>query len=671
MRISLTFILLLLSIFSYSQKPPIKFGDIPMEDLKMTVYSKDSSAAAVVLADYGDSKISYSQNTGFNLSFERIVRIKILNKDGYDWANFEIPLYSSNEGKEESYSKLKGYTYNLEGGKIVETKLKSDAIFKEKASENWKLIKFTLPNIKEGSVIEVSYEVSSPFWFNFQDWHFQSTIPTRVSEYRAKVPEYFTYQKYMQGYIALNVNETNNVPRDIIINSSERSEGLATQTTFSNDKINYMEAQSRWVANDVPAFKEEPYMSSYKDYLSKINFELATVQMPGRAVDRIMGTWEGINKSLLEAEDFGLVVSRSNFLNKKVEELTAGLSEANQKIAVIYNYVKESVGWDGTFRKYTDGNFKKVLEEKIGNSAEINLLLTSMLQKADLIADPVLISTRSNGMVREHVPISSQFNYVIASVKVGDKTILLDATDRSLPIQILPERCLNGRGFIISKTNSGWITLTPNSKSKNSTTIDLTMNADGVLSGKIILTNDGYEAQKVRAKYNAKGEKEYIKNLSESNSWDIKSSQIENITKIAESVKETHEVTLENYTQNSGGIIYLNPILKSRWENNPFKLTKREYPVDFKSPFDQLLTGKIVIPDGYFIEELPKPKVLMLPNNAGRYTYSVSLNGNSLAITSLFSINKSLFTQDEYEALREFFNQVVAKQAEQIVLKKK
>lgn len=671
MRICLTCILLLLSIISYSQKPPIKFGDIPMEDLKMTVYSKDSSAAAVVLADYGDSKISYSQNTGFNLSFERIVRIKILNKDGYDWANFEIPLYSSNEGKEESYSKLKGYTYNLEGGKIVETKLKSDAIFKEKASENWKLIKFTLPNIKEGSVIEVSYEVSSPFWFNFQDWHFQSTIPTRVSEYRAKVPEYFTYQKYMQGYIALNVNETNNVPRDIIINSSERSEGYATQTTFSSDKINYTEAQSRWVANDVPAFKEEPYMSSYKDYLSKINFELATVQMPGRAVDRIMGTWEGINKSLLEAEDFGLVVSRSNFLNKKVEELTAGLSEANQKIAVIYNYVKENVGWDGTFRKYTDGNFKKVLEEKIGNSAEINLLLTSMLQKADLIADPVLISTRSNGMVREHVPISSQFNYVIASVKVGDKTILLDATDRSLPIQILPERCLNGRGFIISKTNSGWITLTPNSKSKNSTTIDLTMNADGVLSGKIILTNDGYEAQKVRAKYNAKGEKEYIKSLSESNAWDIKSSQIENITKIAESVKETHEVTLENYTQNSGGIIYLNPILKSRWENNPFKLTKREYPVDFKSPFDQLLTGKIVIPDGYFIEELPKPKVLMLPNNAGRYTYSVSLNGNSLAITSLFSINKSLFTQDEYEALREFFNQVVAKQAEQIVLKKK
>jgi hypothetical protein len=470
----------------------------------------------------------------------------------------------------------------------------------------------------------------------------------------------------------LNVNEPTNASRSILITSVDRGPQVgATRSTFSNDKIDYTENQHRYAAYDIPAFKEEPYMSSYRDYLSKINFELATIQMPERPVEPIMGSWEGINKKMLEAEDFGSVVSRSNFLNKKVEELTAGLTEANQKIATIYHFVKGNVEWDGTYRKFTDGNFKKVLEEKRGNSAEINLLLTSMLQKADLIADPVLISTRSNGMVREHVPVSSQFNYVISSVKVGDKTILLDATDRSLPIHVLPERCLNGRGFIISKTNNGWINLAPNFKSKSSTVVDLTLNAEGVLSGKITMTNDGYEAQKVRAKYNDKGEKDYLKNLAESYAWEIKSSQFENISKISEAIKEIHEVTMESYAQNAGGVIYINPIFKLRWENNPFKLAKREYPVDFKSSFDQLLTGKIVIPDGFIVEELPKPKVLVLPNNAGRYTYSVSLNGNTISITSLLSINKSLFSQDEYEGLREFFNQIVAKQAEQLVVKKK
>ncbi len=670
MRLLILF-LFVLPLTCFSQKPPVKVGDIPMEDMKMTVYSKDTSAAAVILADYGDSKISYNQTTGFSLTFERITRIKILKKEGYEWANFEIPLYIGSQGKDEYYTKLKGYTYNLEGGKIVETKMKNDAVFKEQTNENWKRVKFTLPNVKVGSIVEVSYEVSSPFWVNFHDWEFQSTIPTRLSEYRAKVPEYFTYQKYMQGYISLNVNETNNVLRSFTITSSERSEGRATQTTFSSDKIDYMEAQSRWAAYDVPAFKEEPYMSTYRDFISKINFELASVQMPGRPVDPVMGTWESINKNLLEDEQFGIVVSRSNFLNKKVEELTAGVTDPAQKIAAIYSYVKENVGWDGTYRKYTDGNFRRVLDEKKGSSSEINLLLTSMLQKADLVADPVLISTRDNGMVREHVPVSTQFNYVIASVKVGDKTILLDATDRSLPMNVLPERCLNGTGFVISKTNNRWISLAPNFKSRSGTSIDLTMDAEGVLAGKITLTYDGYEAQEERAEYNDLGEKEYLKTLAETESWEIKNSQIENISKISEPVKEIHEVSLENYAQNIGGVIYINPILRSRWETNPFKLEKREYPVDFKSPFEEMLTGKIVVPEGFIVEELPKPKVLMLPNNAGRYTHSVSLNGNTIAITSLLSINKSMFTQDEYEGLREFFNQVVAKQAEQIVLKKK
>jgi len=159
----LLFAILVTSVISgYSQKVPIKLGDIPMEDMKMAVYDLDSSAVAVVLADFGDSKITYSTSTGFNLTFERIRRIKILKKEGYKWADFEIPLYGAN-GKNEDYSALKAYTYNLEGGKIVETKMKSDAVFKEQTNENWRLIKFTLPNVKEGSIIEFTYKVSSPY----------------------------------------------------------------------------------------------------------------------------------------------------------------------------------------------------------------------------------------------------------------------------------------------------------------------------------------------------------------------------------------------------------------------------------------------------------------------------------------------------------------------------
>src|SRR5688572_25223738 len=177
----------------YPQKPPIKFGEVPEQALAMKSYPADSTAEAVVLADYGTSMISYSVQTGFELIFERTRRIKVLTEAGKKWADFTIQLYRDNDNSEK-VSGIKGVTVNLENGKAVETKLKNDAVFKEKYSKNLELVKATLPNVKVGSVIDITYRIRSDFLFNFQDWEFQTTIPTVLSEYRAAIPEYFTYE---------------------------------------------------------------------------------------------------------------------------------------------------------------------------------------------------------------------------------------------------------------------------------------------------------------------------------------------------------------------------------------------------------------------------------------------------------------------------------------------
>ena len=191
--------------------------------------------------------------------------IKILSKDGLDQANFSIPLYHSG-GSDEKLSGLKAITYNLERGKVVETKLKTDAIFKEKYDANLDFMKVTLPNVKEGSVIEITYKIASDFVVNFQDWEFQSTIPTVWSEYRARIPEYYNYEKYMQGYVALSVNEQTREPNSITINSKERAEGAAGGSTqFQSDKIDFQENRFRWVAKDIPAFKAEPFITTPRE----------------------------------------------------------------------------------------------------------------------------------------------------------------------------------------------------------------------------------------------------------------------------------------------------------------------------------------------------------------------------------------------------------------------
>ncbi|MBT1685221.1 DUF3857 domain-containing protein [Dawidia soli] len=635
---------LLAPLCAVAQKSPVKFGEIPMVDMTMKIYDKDSSASAVILSDYGEAYVTVTA-VNITLSFERHVRIKILKKDGFDQADVEIPLYREGS-EEERITKLKATTYNLENGKVVETDLSKDGIFKEKFNRNINLQKFTFPNVKEGSVLEYSYTLVSEFFTNFPDWQFQYDVPVRWSEYWALFPEYFAFQKYMQGYLPPAIYEVK--PKN--------------STDFRIDA-------HHWVMKDVPAFKDEPFITCKNDYVSKINLALSHITIPGQPVREIMGTWQKLNTNLLESEGFGKTVTGSGFLKKKAEELTTGMTDPQQKVAAIFAYVQKSLEWNGTKDIYAD-NLKTIFENKKGTAADINVALASMLEKIDIPVDMVLLSTRDHGFVREQYPMSSQFNYAICIVTLGDKTLLLDATDRFLPMGILPERCLNGRGLVISKTKHGWIDLKPNAKARTVINTELVLNPTGELKGKVKYTHEGYAAREFRQAYFAKGEQEYMKGFLADKAWDIESSEFQNQTEITQSVNQVHALLINEHVTVAGGMIYMNPFVVGQTKENVFKLETREYPVDFGKPEEKTYLCRLTIPDGYAVEELPKPKVMMLPNNAGRYTYSVSQTGNMVNIVSMLQINKSMFVMDEYPNLREFYNQIVAKQAEQIVLKK-
>ncbi|WP_276368121.1 transglutaminase domain-containing protein [Chryseolinea sp. H1M3-3] len=631
--------------FASAQKSPIKYGVIPLEDLKMVVYDKDSSASAVILTDYGEAYISVTSASA-KLNFERHVRIKILTKDGLEWANAAIPLYHANSSEEKVY-RLRASTYNLENGKLVESEMSKDAVFKEKFNRYINLQKFTLPNVKEGSVIEYTYTVSSDYLANFPNWQFQYEIPVRWSEYWGMFPDFFIFEKYMQGYIAPTSYEVKN-----------------------KTAANFNTQAHHWISKDVPAFKSEPFMTSEDDYVSKINLALSHINFPGQPVQEIMGTWSKLNSRLLESESFGKAITGSGFLKKKAEEVTSGITDPLQKVTAIFNYVQKNLEWDGTKDTYVD-NLKKVVEDKKGTAADINIILASMLEKIDVAFDMVLISTRDHGFIRQQYPMEKQFNYVICMVKIGDKNFFLDATEKYLPMGILPERCLNGEGLVISKNNHGWIAIDAKAKARTHINSELSLNENGELKGKVNYTCDGYDAFRLRADYHKKGEADFVKEFLADKNWEIAKSEFQHVNEIDQTIKQTHEFTINEYGTLAGNVIYLNPFVTGQTKENIFKLPTREYPVDFGSAIEKTYLSRIAIPEGFTVDELPKPRVIILPNNSGKYTYNITQMGNQLNVVSIMQINKSLFIQDEYPYLREFYNQIVAKQAEQIVLKKK
>ena len=632
----------------------MKLGNISIDELKMSRYEKDTSAHALVLYDAGKSYFTFNPGIGLVLNFERHVKIKILKKSGYDWADISVPLYRNNSSDREMLMNLKGSTFNLENGAMVSSKLTKESVFEEKNTDNWTTQKFTMPNVKEGSVIEFSYRIQSQFFFNLRDWTFQQTIPVLWSEYTTTIPEYFHYKTLSQGYERFLVSEAKPV-----------------NVNLGGGMSNSSGTEYHWVLKDVPAIRREPYMTSINNYISKIEFELGNFTVPGQVYETYNNSWGKVSSNLLASERFGVQLNRHSFLKATITPLIANQNEPEKKMTALYEYVKNNITYNNREHLYAENNLRKVLDSKAGSSAEINLLLIGMLKEAGLEANPVILSTRENGYVGStSFPNISKFDYVIGHVQIGEKEYLLDATEPLALPNILPIKCLNGQGLLINAQEPRWVSLVPGAKASQTYQSFLTIGNDNSLKGKIETSSDGYTALLYRKNIQSEGEKKYIENFrNKLTDWEIDKFSIQHTSAPANALKMNYEVNLAGQAQPVNAI-YLNPMQNQGEKENPFKLETRKFPIDFATPIEETYLFSYTIPDGFQVEEQPKNAIISLPENGGRFVYSITSVGNTINVVSKLLINRPTFAAQEYSYLKEFYNLIIAKHAEQIVLKK-
>jgi hypothetical protein len=117
--------------------------------------------------------------------------------------------------------------------------------------------------------------------------------------------------------------------------------------------------------------------------------------------------------------------------------------------------------------------------------------------------------------------------------------------------------------------------------------------------------------------------------------------------------------------------LYLNLVRQFSAERNPFIHEERRFPVDFAAPLDETLVFNITLPAGYEPEEMPKPAAVKLPEDGGLFTYQVAATPGNIQIMSRMNLRRAVYSAEEYTYLREFYSRMLAKHAEQIVLKKK
>jgi len=580
----------------------------------MTHYTPDSSVAAMVLCNYG-----YFDNNTF--TFTRLIRIKIFKNEGTSWAN--RTFYSM------SKSDIRGKIYNLENDEIVEEKLSNSSIFREKVNDDLYATRVTLPNVKEGSIIDYEY---SFFGLPFE-WRFQETIPVRWSE--------------------------------VVI---EHSDIVQFQLRFVGFEPLHIRTQSRWVAKDMKPFKSEPYMNSIENYLTKIEFDILRITAPN-FYKEYSASWKAVGEYLLDYEFFGTVISGSNYLKDEAKKILLTYPNKTDQIRAAFEFVKQ-VKWNERQQVSASvPNLRVILNEKTGNSAEINMMLLQLLREMKIEAFPVVMSTRDNGILSPADPSIYKLNHVIVQAKDENNAYLMDAADDYNSFDLLPEKSLNWFGCRVKNQASEWVDIETDKKDKQLAYYNLQLNPDITVTGQISHIYYDYAAYNARKKIDSfSGEQQYFDDISNKNpGLTINNPVIKNIDSISMPIEEIFDAKIRNQVEKIGEEYFIYPALFDRYTENPFKLEERAYPIDFAYKTEKNLIVNITMPETCKIIEIPQPVKIELPNNGGNFTMQCSLSGNICMFNFKLLINKEVFSPDEYPIVREFFNQLVKAHAKPVI----
>ena len=661
MKISRIFACILVLSLSSLKAQNQELGNVTLDQLLEKVHPIDSTANAAILTKKGKTFFKYNTKDGFVLNHEYLFIIKIYKKEGLSWANFQVPYYVGFEDlNKESVKFSNAYTYTLEDGKIVKTKLNNEGSFKKNVNSYWSVASISLPNVKVGSIIEFKYTIKSENLVKFPVYENQYSIPLNYSEYHTAVPEFFIYKTLQIGSVKIDVD----------------AKFTASSQSFDNQygqmsRMDYKVISSTYVIQNVPAIKNEEYVDNLKNYTSAIQNELERTRYPDQPVKDYTITWEGVVKNIFENKSFGAELTESEYVLNDTDRIIKNAVNEEEKLAVIFKFVQSRMNWNNDNGYFTDKGVKKAYADQTGNVAEINFILIAMLKAAGLRANPVLISTVDHGI--PVFPNRIVFNYVIVSAEIEGKRFLLDATNKYAAINVMPLKTSNRIGRLISQDGSSQeINLDPSTASKAIYAVVAKISDSGSIAGQIRVQKTAHEAFNFREKFANINEDNYLE-LLENNLGGIQINDyvVDNKTgDLSKPVTENFSFVTDNQCEQIAGKMYINPLLFFTEDKNPFTQDVRQMPLYFGYPLQKKYNISLEIPDGYEIESLPKPVKIVLDNTIAVFSINILAEQNMIQLVITKELNSVLLPVDFYENLKSFYQKTIDINKQKIILKK-
>lgn len=600
------------------------YGKVNMDELTMKDCEFEKNANAEVLFDVGVLTASP------RLMLQRHIRIKVFTDRGAHKGEFRITVQDDDRGN--PMTELQAETFNLENGKVQTTIFDKKTLFFTKVDRQTKEISFAVPDVKPGSVFEVKYVCTQlP-----SAWFFQDNIPTRYSELET---DYLGHD---------NVRTVPHVRESFAIDNSKSD----------NDK------QKRVMVN-VHSLPDEAYMTSAKDNLARIEI------YPDMLMDH---SWDMIGKALLSYRHFGSEFEQSLSGEGAIMKHAKSLPSLDQKIQFLFDTVRNSMKWNGITSFAAQDAITQAWDKRSGNSAEINLVLYNLLRRANIDAEPMVVSTRSNGKMTPAFPNFSGFNNMVVYIRADStKVYVLDASDKNNMYNAIPFDNLDSFGLAIKdlvKGNAEMMPIENDDPVMQSVFLNADISADGKMSGTAEVSSDAYNKMRIEKKFKKVGQQLYVDSLpGGDNSIKISSFKIENIDidTLPLVQKIGYNVTLSGSDEN---YIYFKPNLFSFMPDNPFKNENRYSDIDMGYRDNYSISGIFKIPAGFKVDALPKSITIVMPDQSIFFKRTLAEDNGTIAVRYVINHKKTVYFTEDYQDLRGFYKKMYELLNEQVILKK-
>jgi hypothetical protein len=510
--------------------------------------------------------------------------------------------------------------------------------------------------VKAGALMEVSYSINFSYNEKIPDWRFQSQYPTEYSSVKLLIPELVNLREGIAGGYTPETQHSTEATKQVRLDNQTR--------TLKISEHYYQYSQ-------LPSSMPEPFSDHSAGQLTRLHMHIVSITKGGDVKsDFAAEQVQHIFETLSSRPDFSLRLVPPLDIKSEYDKRVRSVSDPNERLARIYDLVRRHILWDRVDSLAAGRPLAKVWNDKRGNSTETNLVLVKLLQTYGYDASPLILSTRSNGPADTDEVSLSDFNRTVAHVRMGNRSIVLDATGRYYDYPTIPAAILNTRGLLISVDKDRWVTICDTaSLYRNTVTLLGHLSGDSSFLTNVYINSSGYakpehvdiletDSLKGLRKYFERGHQGLrLKHFIAANEW-------------VDTLPLAQEFDIRvplNKTDNLTGMI-------PTWFSIPdtlFTITDdRVCDVNFGYRQEYDLVSEFTFPENYEIYLLPVNIQLSALNGSAHFEREYHPGSSNFSLKQSLIIDKSHFNKAEAIELAKFLKKIAALNVQQVMLKK-